>query len=344
LIILLYKGKNHHCNNMSASRICQVCGEDKPQSAYYHRGDGGVHKQCKQCIQDKQKANRMKKKLLSNQKKSCIDCNKSKSKLDFYEINEYYHNRCIECCDGVEYVCGGCNDIKPFADFYVRNDTNKPRGECKACVLIRKQKWKSDNREHYNKQSAEYRNRPEIKIRQNKLAADWYAKPENKERKRLRYNERYYNDPMFRIKKIMKSRIRLAIKNNQKAGNTLELLGCTIKDFKEWLEYQFTPYMNWANQGSYWHMDHIKPCASFDLTKEEEQYKCFHWTNIQPMYGPDNMTKSDTYNDTIKFCASVSLGAYEFQKNRLKNELNRLGDDYFIYDGEIIHDDLAATA
>lgn len=132
----------------------------------------------------------------------------------------------------------------------------------------------------------------------------------------------------------------MALKNNQKAGHTLELLGCSIDEFKRWMEFQFTPYMNWRNQGSYWHMDHIKPCDSFDLTNEEEQYECFNWKNIRPLYGPDNISKGNTYNDRIKLCASITLGAYEFQKNKLQKELERLGDGYFICDGQIYYDDL----
>ena len=222
---------------------------------------------------------------------------------------------------------------------------DKPRGECKKCVLLRKQKWRVENDERYKRKAAEYRNRPEIKTRQKQQSDAWYAKPENKERKRLQYQERYRNDPKFHIKKVMKSRMRMALKNNQKAGHTLELLGCSIDEFKKWMEFQFTPYMTWANQGSYWHMDHIKPCDSFDLTNEGEQYECFNWKNIRPLYGPDNISKGNTYNDRIKLCASITLGAYEFQKNKLQKELERLQNnepniDYFICDGQIYYDDL----
>jgi len=54
--------------------------------------------------------------------------------------------------------------------------------------------------------------------------------------------------------------------------------------------------ISWENQGE-WHIDHIKPCVSFDLDLEEERDKCFHYTNLQPMWGPDNMSKGDTYNE-----------------------------------------------
>lgn len=319
---------------------CSCCDNIKPMSEYYKRNDGASHNQCKQCIQKKACDKRTQVKNLESNEKVCIACNNSKLHTQFYLVDNIVHEKCIKCCKGVEYVCKGCNTIKNAFEFYIRSDTKKPRGECKNCILIRKQKWRKDNRAHYQKQTSEYRSRPEIKAKQKQMNNAWYAKPENKERKRLRYQERYYNDPKFHIKKVMKSRMRMALKNNQKAGHTLELLGCSIDEFKKWMEYQFDPYMNWENQGSYWHMDHIKPCASFDLTKEAEQYTCFHWTNIQPMYGPENISKGETYNDRIKFCASVTLGAYEFQKIKLQKELKQLGDEYFIWGTEILHDDL----
>ncbi len=52
--------------------------------------------------------------------------------------------------------------------------------------------------------------------------------------------------------------------------------------------------MTWDNYGE-WHIDHIKPCALFDFTKEEQQRECFHYTNLQPLWAKDNMRKSDKY-------------------------------------------------
>jgi hypothetical protein len=70
-----------------------------------------------------------------------------------------------------------------------------------------------------------------------------------------------------------------------------DLIGCDISWLKEWLELHFREGMTWQNYGRIWHIDHIRPCAVFDLTKVEEQEKCFHWTNLQPLFAKENIKK-----------------------------------------------------
>ena len=73
------------------------------------------------------------------------------------------------------------------------------------------------------------------------------------------------------------------ILKSNKNIRTIELIGCTSVFFKEWLEYQFDSKMSWDNYGSYWHIDHVTPCNSFNIELHEEQKICFHWTNCQPL-------------------------------------------------------------
>ena len=76
----------------------------------------------------------------------------------------------------------------------------------------------------------------------------------------------------------------------KKSKSTQELIGCDIEQLWIHLEKSFKSGMTRKNYGK-WHVDHIIPCASFDLTKPEEQAKCFHYTNLQPLWASENLAK-----------------------------------------------------
>jgi len=101
-----------------------------------------------------------------------------------------------------------------------------------------------------------------------------------------------------KITKGLRSRIREALKGKSKSQHTLGLLDCSIKQLKQHLENLFKPGMTWNNYGN-WHIDHIKPCALFDLSKPEEQRKCFHYTNLQPLWATDNLKKGAKYDQSV---------------------------------------------
>lgn len=83
-----------------------------------------------------------------------------------------------------------------------------------------------------------------------------------------------------------------------KTDTTKNILGCSIKKFKQHIEDQFTDGMtwdNWTHDG--WHLDHIIPCANFDLECGYQQAVCFHWSNYQPLWGSENMSKNANIPD-----------------------------------------------
>ncbi len=96
----------------------------------------------------------------------------------------------------------------------------------------------------------------------------------------------------------MRGRVYKALKHysNPKIKRTMEYVGCDVETLREHIQEQFIPGMTWENQGE-WHIDHRKPCAVFDLNKEEERHRCFHYTNLQPLWGPDNLSKSDQHDE-----------------------------------------------
>lgn len=130
--------------------------------------------------------------------------------------------------------------------------------------------------------------------------------PEEWARRRTDQNKRMYlarmANPKRRIKHRLTCRIGTALKRTlkmhgkgNKSTRTMELIGCSMDFVLVHLESQFKPGMTWQNHGIFgWHVDHIIPCASFDLTNPEQQRKCFHYSNLQPLWAVDNLIKSDT--------------------------------------------------
>lgn len=151
---------------------------------------------------------------------------------------------------------------------------------------IKKYYWK--NRDLIGKQK---RARYAARIEHNrKYARDWYKSNYVQILSRKRAN------PHYRIKTNIASRIAAALvrQSGMKAGRTVELIGCSMPDLRLYLESRFGDNMTWQNYGTYWHIDHIIPCALFDLTKPSHQRRCFHFSNMQPMEAAENIRKSDT--------------------------------------------------
>lgn len=114
----------------------------------------------------------------------------------------------------------------------------------------------------------------------------------NKERYNIKLMERRLNFNV-KIATYMRSRIRSALKSIKcnKRNSIKILVGCSVPELKTYLESKFKEGMNWENYGK-WHIDHIIGCCNFDLTNIEEQKKCFHYSNLQPLWAIENLRKS----------------------------------------------------
>ena len=78
-----------------------------------------------------------------------------------------------------------------------------------------------------------------------------------------------------------------------KDETTKVLLGCDLDFFWEYLKNRFQIGMTKENYGKVWVIDHITPCRAFNLIEPSEQRKCFHYTNLQPMFKKENESKGD---------------------------------------------------
>ena len=228
-------------------------------------------------------------------------------------------------------ICGKCNEEKHFDRF--SKDKGGKYGlcsHCKKCVAEYQKHRRKVKREQISKQRKIYReeNKDKIKERgriyyeENKdqilLYMKEYRDNSNKEeiaeyqkayrednKEEIRTCKRYWRkrkmlDPIYSLKHNLRTRIQIAIREGygEKAYKTIELLGCSWEEVREHIESQFTEGMSWNNYGLHgWHIDHILPCASFDLSDLEQQKKCFHYTNLQPLWAEDNLRKSDKIID-----------------------------------------------
>ncbi len=143
------------------------------------------------------------------------------------------------------------------------------------------------NKQQYDK---EYRMKNRNRI--NKSHRKDYKKNRQQRLKRLK---EYRNILHNKLANNLRARVRLALKGSYKNLSTLSLLGCSVNKFEIHLEKQFKPGMVWKNYGKRWEIDHIRPCCSFDLSKEIEQKKCFHYTNLRPLTTKENRSKGGTY-------------------------------------------------
>jgi hypothetical protein len=180
---------------------------------------------------------------------------------------------------------------------------NRERGKRYRANPKNKEKIKESNRKYAIKNRekifayhAKYRKENKEEI--NRKIREWYYKNTKKVKKRIKmYNKVYRNTLHFKIKDNMRRRIRTALKkdNGKKTQRTMKLVGCTVEELKQHIEKQFKPGMSWKKRHLF-HIDHIIPCASFDLTKLSQQKKCFHYTNLQPLWAIDNIKKGAKLN------------------------------------------------
>lgn len=207
--------------------------------------------------------------------KLCTKCKQEKPVGEFYLCGGHYSSRCKKCFG--EYQKNNPNrkaSINKYSESHreqtnhrqrktYNTDLEKSREYCR----IKSKRLRKENPDHYRKYSTEFN----IK----------------------RYHKNK-NNPSYYITKTLRNRFLCAVTKEYKKTSCLTLLGCSIDEFRLYFEKLFTNGMTWNNHGVHgWHIDHIAPCSSFDLTDIEQQKKCFHYTNLQPLWWYDNLSKRD---------------------------------------------------
>ena len=96
----------------------------------------------------------------------------------------------------------------------------------------------------------------------------------------------------YRLEHLYRCRVRQFIKTGNGKAKYEALLGCSWDTFRVWIESNFVGEMTWENYGT-WHIDHTMPCSVFDFAIEENRKVCFNWSNLFPMIGEENISKSN---------------------------------------------------
>ena len=200
-----------------------------------------------------------------------------------------------------EQKCLNCKEIKHADEFHKNsNRKNKIHDECKSCNNARNKATRNKNREANLKETPSLKEKECPLCRKLKAVEEFSKNIGNKngiesQCKSCR-NKNIMNNRHLHIKRILYARIGDLLNGKNKSANTLSLLGCSLEFFQNWLEFQFTPEMTFENIGEYWHLDHVRPCSSFNLEQGIEQKKCFHWSNYQPLEKIENLRKWNKRN------------------------------------------------
>lgn len=270
----LKKLSQSHEKWISKNLICYICGKPIPFN-YFFKSRKTTPVYCsKKCCHKRYK------KYQENNKEKLKKGNASRAKKYYWSNREIIkektkaynirHKKRKKEYDK-EYRQKNLDRIKKRNQQYYIKNKDAIKEKTKLYLIKNKDKLANKYKEYYQK------NKNKI----NKYRNSW---EKNKEK----------NDIHFRIKKRLQNRILIALKRNKKSDSTMKLVGCSLQELKQHIEKQFKLGMTWNNYNYRgWHIDHIIPCASFDLSKEEEQKKCFHYTNLQPLWAEENIKKSN---------------------------------------------------
>lgn len=240
-------------------------------------------------------------------------CGKCKRELPL-DANHFFRSK-KKC--GFKSICKDCS--KSYIREYRRANSDAIKLKKKEYsdkhseeLKDKRRKNYQNNREKSNKYSRSYykKNKVECRIKYRSKRAQWYLshresklayacsyKIINRDRLNRYCKDRRRKDPNYRMRCNLRSRIRIAVREQQtaKSSHSISLIGCSWGQLKQHLEQLFLPGMTWENYGKGgWEIDHIIPCIMFDLTKSKEQEKCFHFTNLRPLWKSDNASRNKT--------------------------------------------------
>jgi 5-methylcytosine-specific restriction endonuclease McrA len=186
-------------------------------------------------------------------------------------------------------LCSKCKTAERFSDY---------NSYCRPCKNEIDYKSHQKNFKKRSKYQKEYLDKnPEKKIKVRNQTKQWLKDNPNYVSKWMK--DKYNTDPIYYLKSILLSSLNQSLKS-KKTQNTIWFLGCNIEELKNHLESQFDSKMNWGNKGKFgWHVDHIKPLNTFDLSNPEELKQCWHYSNLRPLWWNENLSRPKNGDDSL---------------------------------------------
>lgn len=243
--------------------------------------------------------------------------------------------------------CSKCKEIKEYDHYYIRPN-GIPYSQCNPCKKISSKKWYDEDMKNDKKYNIDGKSCPDCKIYKMKdnyyilekngqmstyciecelkhnihnhdrkqTKQKWIRNNKDQVRKSqlLYHHKTRKHNIQYRLNQSLRSSMHRSLKKNDK---TIELLGCSIENFKKWMTYQFDKNMSWDNYGTYWEIDHVSPSDSYNLEIREEQFKCFNWTNLRPLEIGQNRSKKNKIFEKEIFKQKLVVLIYKRQQNQI---------------------------
>ena len=262
-------------------------------------------KKCNKCLLEKEldmfpKTGTRCKECVASYKKEYALLNKEKIKE--YKKEYYLENKEDIIMKVKEYTSININKIKGYKDEYNKNNPNLEyhkiyREKNKELVSQRKKDYYQNNKEKVKEKVREYTSENREYINQRKRENREKNKDYLNEKNREYIKNRKENDPLFKLACSIRTLITQSFKGQftSKSKKTLQILGCSFEEFKIHIESSFTEEMSWSNYSIYWQLDHKIPISW--AKNEDDVYKLNHYTNFQPLFWKDNISKGNRWRD-----------------------------------------------
>jgi hypothetical protein len=249
---------------------------------------------------------------------TCSDCVREKAHLAYLKkmnktetVKRHTLDSPIASKEGYR-VCTLCGEEKPLDEFEI--DKRKELGHtfrCKTCARAYKSKWVKDGGDEYKEKNKAYREENRDMLLEGKkrhyYANHDYYRHKGKEYYRehieqyLEYSRKKHASHIGNALALLPNKLRIKVRGilfgTKPHSKNDKLVGCSAEFFREYIKALWKEGMTWENYGnarrgiSAWQIDHIVPVSSFDLSDPEQILKCFHYTNLQPLWWEDNAKK-----------------------------------------------------